>query len=118
VAAHELSLGPGVTLDYAVYRGLIVVSSSLRGIGDVVARRGQLDTAPAFRAALPGRPENVSSLGFVTSRQLLGLGEQTTLSQGALYRALLPDLQRIQAVGLDSTRGEPDTTAELFLHIP
>lgn len=118
VTAHQLALGPGVTLDYAVYRGLVVVSSSLHGIGDVVARRGQLGNAPAFRAALAGRPEKVSSLGFMTSTQLLGLGEQTTLSQGAVFRALVPDLQRVQAVGMYSTRGEPDTTAELFLHIP
>jgi hypothetical protein len=118
VTAHQLALGPGVTLDYAVHRGLIIVSSSLHGIGDVVAPSGQLGNAPAFRAALAGRPGKISSLGFVTSTQLLGLGEQTTLSQGAGFRALLPDLQRVQAVGMYSTRGEPDTTAELFLHIP
>jgi hypothetical protein len=31
--------------------------------------------------------------------------------------ALRPDLMRIRATGLASTRGEADTTAELFLQI-
>jgi hypothetical protein len=50
--------------------------------------------------------------------QLLTLGEQTTLSQGAGYRDLQPDLQRIRAVGMASTRAGTDTTATLFLQIP
>jgi hypothetical protein len=40
------------------------------------------------------------------------------LTHGARFRALAPDLERIRAVGMDSTSEEADTTAELFLQIP
>jgi hypothetical protein len=118
VTAHQLSLGPGVQLDYAVFRGLIVVSTSLRGIGDVAARSRALGDDASFKAALANRPSPVTSLGFATLSQLLTLGEQTTLSQGAGYRDLQPDLERIRAVGMASTRAGTDTTATLFLQIP
>jgi hypothetical protein len=38
--------------------------------------------------------------------------------RGAQREALRPGLQRIRGVGLTATRGESDTTAELFLKIP
>jgi len=31
---------------------------------------------------------------------------------------LRPDLEKIRAIGLDSTSGESDTTSELFIDIP
>jgi hypothetical protein len=63
-------------------------------------------------------PDPVTSLPFLDFNQLLSLGEQTGLTRGARYQALKPDLQKIRAVGLHSTRGEADSTAELFLKIP
>ena len=116
--AHEVSLGPGLQVDFGVFKGLVVVATSARGIGDVAARVGSLDHAAAYRAVLDGRPDQVTSLGFADFSQLLSLGEQTQLSQTARYRSLLGELQQIRAVGIDSTRGEDDTTAELFLPIP
>ncbi|MEA2146804.1 MAG: hypothetical protein QOG59_2391, partial [Solirubrobacteraceae bacterium] len=40
------------------------------------------------------------------------------LAHSAGYRSLVAELQQVRAVGLYSTRGEDDTTAELFLQIP
>jgi hypothetical protein len=60
----------------------------------------------------------VTSLLFLELSQLLSLGERTGLTRSASLRRLEPDLARIRAIGLTSTSGEADTTAELSLQIP
>jgi hypothetical protein len=118
VTAHQLSLAPGLQLDYAVFRGLVVISTSLNGIGAVAGRARPLADQPSCSATLANRPQQVSSLVFLDLNQLLSLAEQTGLLRGSRYRLLRPDLKKIRAVGLTSTRGEADSTAELFLQIP
>ena len=59
----------------------------------------------------------MTSLLFLDFDQLLSLGEQTGLTRSARYRAPRADLQRIRAIGLQSSSGEADSTAELFLQI-
>ncbi len=118
VTAHELSLTPGLQLDYAVFDGLVVVSTSRDGIGAVIAHQRAIAAARQFRTTLATRPRLVSSLLFLDFSQLLSLGEQTGLTPSARVRALTPDLEKIRGVGMDSTSGEADTTAELSLQIP
>jgi hypothetical protein len=118
VTAHQLTLAPGLQLDYAVFRGLIVISTSLKGIGVVASHARSLSDQPSYSAALSSRPQQVSSLVFLDFSQLLSLAEQTGLFRGTTYRLLRPDLKKVRAVGLTSTRGEADSTAELFLQIP
>ncbi len=118
VTAHQLTLAPGLQLDYAVFRGLVVISTSLNGIGAVAAHARSLADQDSYSKALPNRPQRVSSLVFLDFNQLLSLAEQTGLVRGSRYRLLRPDLNKVRAVGLTSTRGEADSTAELFLQIP
>jgi hypothetical protein len=118
VTAHQLSLAPGLELDYAVFRGLVVISTSLKGIGAVASHVRSLADQPSYSVALSSRPQQVSSLVFLDFNQLLSLAEQTGLFRGTRYRLLRPDLEKVRAVGLTSTRGEADSTAELFLQIP
>jgi hypothetical protein len=96
----------------------VVVSTSLEGIAGVAERARSLAAGPSYRAVLGASPKRVTSLLFLDFSQLLSLAEQTGLTRGVRYRALKPDLEKIRAVGLYSTRGEADTTAELFLQIP
>ncbi|HEV3053753.1 MAG TPA: DUF3352 domain-containing protein [Solirubrobacteraceae bacterium] len=117
VTAHQLPIAPGLELDYAVFRGLVVVSTSLGGIGAVASTRDTLAASPAYRATLSARPSRVTSLLFLDFSQLLSLGEQTGLTRGAAFRALQADLAKVRAVGLVSTGGENDSTAELTLQI-
>lgn len=118
VTAHQLSLAPGLQIDYAVFRGLVVISTSLNGIGAVAARARSLADQPSYSAASANRAQRVSSLVFLDLNQLLSLAEQTGLFHGSRYQLLRPDLERVRTVGLTSTRGEADSTAELFLQIP
>ena len=60
----------------------------------------------------------MSSILFTDFNQLLSLGEQTGLTSGTRLRELLPDLEKIRAIGLSSTSADSDTTTELRLEIP
>jgi hypothetical protein len=70
-----------------------------------------------YRATLAGRPSRVTSLLFLDFSQLLSLVGQTGLIRGATFNAVRADLAKIRAVGLTSTSGENDSTAELSLDI-
>jgi hypothetical protein len=117
VTAHQLPVASGFELDYAVFRGLVVVSTSLDGIAAVVADKHTLANQLGFKETLAGRPPRVTSLLFLDFSQLLSLAEQTGLTRGARFAVLRADLDKVRAVGLTSTSGEADSTAELSLQI-
>jgi hypothetical protein len=118
VTAHQLTLTAGLTLDYAVFRGLVVVSTSLGGIAAVAHHSASLRSEPAYSQALPGQPRPVTSLVFGDFSKLLRLAERTGLVRGATYQALRPDFNRIRAVGIQTTRGQAYSTAQITLDIP
>jgi hypothetical protein len=115
---HQFALGPGLQLDWAVFRGLVVLSTSVRAIEGIASHRAALSDTRPFHATLGDHPDQVTSLLFFDFHQLLAIGEQAGLMRGAQLGALRPDLERIRAVGLASTSGESDTTSEMFLQIP
>ncbi len=115
---HELQLGPGLQVNYAVTGGLFVLSTSVAAIDGVARRSRSLADDGAYQATLSDRPEQLSSLVFGDVSRLLALGEQTGLTNGARTRELLPDLSRIRAIGVSSTSRGADTTTELSLEIP
>jgi hypothetical protein len=117
VAARRITLAPGLNLAYAVFRGLIVISTSVHGIAEVAHHSQSVADQPAFKQTLPDQPRDVSSLVFLDFSQLLRLAERTGLTRSARYQALRPDLERIRAVGLETVRGSDDSTAEITLQI-
>jgi hypothetical protein len=118
ITVHHLSLTPGLQLNYAVFNGLAVLSTSRDGIALVASHQRSLAQDASFKATTGDRPDRVTSLLFLDFSQLLSLGEQIGLTGTARLRALLPDLQKIRAVGLSSTSGEADTTTQLSIEIP
>ena len=114
VTAHQLPLASGLELDYAVFRGLVVISTSLSGIAAVASRTHTLSRDPAYVATLAGRPSEVTSLLFLDLSQLLSLAEQTGLTSGARFDALRADLRRIGAdrTGIDERGGRFDRGAD------
>jgi hypothetical protein len=117
VIARQFAFSPGLQLSYAVFDGLIVVSTSTTAIGEIARAGRSLADDRVFRRAGSERPDRVTSLLFLDFSQLLSLGEQTGLVRSSLLRRLGPDVDRIRAIGASSTSGEADTTAELFLEI-
>jgi hypothetical protein len=118
VTVHDLGLGTGLQIGYAVFDGLVVVSTSVSAIDQVVSRSHSLADEKAYKTALSGRGDDLSPVLFTDFSQLLRLGEQTGLTSGARVRELLPDLEKVRAIGSSSTSGESDTTTELRLEIP
>jgi hypothetical protein len=114
---HVLSLAPGLQFDYAVSRGLLIISTSIDGIRSVLASGRALQADAAYRAALAPGPTKSTSLVFLDFSQLLSLGEQTGLARSAGDGRLRADLEKIRAIGLRSTSGKNDSTVELFLLI-
>jgi hypothetical protein len=114
---HQLSFAPGLQFNYAVAKGLVVLSTSLGAVSAVVSGRKALADDSLYRRAFPPHPHEVSSLLFLDFSQLLSLGEQTGLLRGATYNALRPDLKQIRTIGLASSSGEDDSNAELLLQI-
>jgi hypothetical protein len=116
--AHQLVLAPGLQFDYAVSGHELLLSTSLQGIAGAAHHARSLLDDRAYGLTLGNHPARVTSLLFLDLNQLLSLGEQTGLITGTRYRVLKPDLERVHAIGLDTTSGEAESTAELFLQIP
>jgi hypothetical protein len=118
ITAHQLSLANGLEFDYAVSRGLVIISTSLQGIAAVAARQHTLARDPAFQAVLGDRAKLLTSVVFVDLVRLLGLGEQTGLTSSARFRALRPDLDKIKAIGVASTRAPGVSSTQLTVRVP
>lgn len=118
VTAHQLALANGLQIDYAVARGLVVISTSLDGITAVLSRGDALSSETGFQDVLRGRPSRVTSLVFLDFVRLLTLGEQTGLTSSARFQALRSDLSKIEAIGLTSTRKPNQSTSVVNVRIP
>jgi hypothetical protein len=117
ITVHQVRLTAGLQFDYAVFNGIVAISTSSQGIAQVVANAHPLAREPSFATALGDRPKLVTSLVFANLAQLLKLGNLSGLSASATWKRLQPDLQRIGAVGLTSARGPGDSTTELSIQV-
>jgi hypothetical protein len=117
VTAHQLQVNAGFQLDYAVFRGLVVISTGLDGIATVAQPAHPLSGDPSFQFALGSRPKLVTTLVFADLQDLLSAGQLTGLASSSLYSRLRPDLQRVTAAGLSSTHAGAESDAQLSLQI-
>jgi hypothetical protein len=117
VTVSQLTLAPGLGLDWVVSHGLVVLSTSAGAVANVIAHRAQLSAEPAYKAATRGFSGQATSLVFFDLGPLLRLGEQTGLVASTTLKGLGPDLGQLRAIGLRSTKGTADTTTELQLQI-
>jgi hypothetical protein len=117
VTAHQLQLATGFQLGYAVFRGLVVISTSLQGIQDMAQQTTPLSRNPGFAAVLSGGARQVTSLVFANLATLVGATQQPGLAAGSLGARLEPDLRRITGVGETSTRGAADSTTRVTVAV-
>lgn len=115
VASRRLESGEGFEVDYALSRGTLAVSTSAAALAAVVRPRGAIDGNPDYKAVIHDSQSELTSIVFFDFSQLLSLFEPLGLTSDS---GLGADLQRIRAVGLTSTGGEAQTTAELTFEIP
>ncbi|MFL5848708.1 MAG: DUF3352 domain-containing protein [Solirubrobacteraceae bacterium] len=115
VDAFQLRLTPTVELDYAVFDGKLVIATSLAGIRRIKDDKQSLSDDAAFQSVLSSRPSRVTSLVFLDFGQLLSLSERTGLGQDPAYLAVRDDLHRVRAVGMATSAGKDETTAEITI---
>ena len=118
VSDHQLSLASGLELDYGVFRGLVVISTSTAGVAAVAQNAHSLAQDPGFRSVLPAHPTGVSSLIYASLAALVALGRRTNLISGSGFSRLAPDLAAIAHAGLISTRSSGQSTVRLSLRLP
>ena len=117
VTAHQLQLATGFQLDYAVFHGLVVISTGLAGIEDMARQSQPLARDPAFGAVLGSTPHPVTSLVFANLAALIGATQQTGVTSSSLTARLMPDLRQITGIGLTSTRGASDSTTQVTIAV-
>jgi len=118
VTAHQLVLNTGLQLDYAVFRGLVVISTSLQGIADVAQQSHPLSSDPGYRLALAGHPTVVTGLVYMALGKLLALGSATGLTSSTVFQAIATDLDKVTAVGLTTTRASDQSSSQITLAVP
>jgi Protein of unknown function (DUF3352) len=116
VTVHQLALSAGLQLDYAVFRGLVVISTGMQGISAVAERTGGtlIGSAP-YRAVLGSHPLRVTALVYADLGKLVSAGASTGLT--STLSAITDDLKRVGAVGLTSVRGATDSTSQLSIQV-
>jgi hypothetical protein len=118
VQAFQLRIATGVELDYAVFDGKLVVSTSLDGVRAVKDDKKRLPDDGSFKATLGDRPDQVTSLVFLNFSQLLALGERTGLADSRAYLSVRDDLRKVKAVGASATGSGGESTTKVFIQIP
>ncbi|HEV2062886.1 MAG TPA: DUF3352 domain-containing protein, partial [Solirubrobacteraceae bacterium] len=116
--AWTLRLPTGAGITYAVTEGLLILSTSPDGARAIVDADETLDDSDRFEDVLGDRPDRVGTLGFLDFSQLLELGEQTGLNDSRTYLRVRDDLRKINAIGVSSSSGEGESTAEILVSIP
>jgi hypothetical protein len=101
----------------AVFDGKVAVSTSAAGIRAVRDTGPRLDSTDQWRKSVGNHPESVSSLLFLDFSKLLQLGEQTGLDASRSYQAAKGDLQKVRAIGAQTSGNDSESTAEISLLI-
>jgi len=109
IAARRLDAGGGAELDYALHDGVLALATGTAPLAAVLRARGSIVENPDYRAVIPDSESELTSIVFFDFSQLLSFFEP--LGSTA-------DLREVRAVGLTSTGGEAQTTAELTFEIP
>ena len=121
VSDHQLTLANGLELDYAVFDGLVVISTSTAGVADVAGvvagHAHSLAEAPGFRSVLASRPAQLTSLIYMALPDLVALGRSTQLISGAGFQRLAPDLAAISDAGLTTTRSGGQSSVHIHLRV-
>ena len=117
VSVHSVQVSPAVELSYAVFDGMLVISTQPEGISQVRSSGDTLAGTSAFEEVKDQLPDQVSALVFLNLDEVLGLAEQAGLADNQLYASLSEDISRIGALGLAVSRSEDELRTELFLAI-
>jgi Protein of unknown function (DUF3352) len=117
VAVHSVQISPTVELSYAIFDGMLVISTQPEGISQVRSSSDNLAGTSAFEDVTDHLPDRVSALVFLNLDEVLGLAAQVGLAENPLYASLSDDISRISSLGLAVRGSEDELRSELFLAI-
>ena len=100
-----------------VFDGKVLVSTSQDGVRAFRSAGDHLTDTDQWRRAAGTHRHQVSSLLFLDFSRLLTLGEQTGLSASRAYQAAKADLQKVRAIGAQTSGNDSESTAEISLLI-
>jgi hypothetical protein len=113
VPVSSLQLGPGLALDYAVFRGLVAISTSGAVLRSMIAGGRPLSASAGYQEVVGDDDSAASALVFANFSRLVAIAADAGLLKGAGFGPLTPDLAQIRAIGIRESRHDTDTTAEL-----
>ena len=114
---NSVQVSGTVNLSYAVFDGLLVVSTDPAGIAQVRAGGDDLAGTDAYDRVLDSLPDEASALVFLNLDELLGLAEQAGLAEDPLYASLSDDISNIPALGLTVKGDDEQISSKLFLSL-
>jgi Protein of unknown function (DUF3352) len=117
VAVHSVQISPTVDLSYAIFDGMLVVSTRPEGISQVRSSGDNLAGTNGFEDATDRLPDRVSALVFLNLEEVLGLAQQAGLAENPLYASLSEDISRVGSLGLAVRGSDDELRTELFLAI-
>lgn len=108
VEARTLQVSPSLALTYAIFDGILAVSTSPDGIAGLVEAGGDddgdgLDQSDRFRKATEGFPDEVSLLGYLDLGGVVTIGEQLGLAEDPVYATFAGEFRRLDALGFAVT---------------
>ncbi|MBO0767530.1 MAG: DUF3352 domain-containing protein [Solirubrobacterales bacterium] len=112
VQVSQLSLGPALTVQYAVFNGYAVVATGTKAVGEIIADRVTLSGSGPYQSVLGGPSKTAGPLMYAAVTQLVRPNQPGLLASAGLS-ALAPVLDHIKTVGYRATGGKSQTTAEL-----
>ena len=105
---QSLRVSPVLDLTYAVANGLLIVATNPAGVASILAPSGAtLDATGTFGQATSGLSGSRSLLAYLNLRGLIAVGERAGLAANPGYRALAPEIHRLEALGI-SVASAPD----------
>lgn len=117
VSVHSVQVSPAIDLSYAIFDGMLVVSTQPEGVSQVRSSGDNLAGTSAFEDATDRLPDQVSALVFLNLEEVLGLAQRAGLAENPLYASLSEDISRVGSLGLAVQGSDQELRSELFLAI-
>jgi len=112
---RSIQLNPTVNLSYAVFDGMLVVSTDPAGIAQARSDGDRLAGSEAFEAATDDLPDEVSALVFLNLDELLGQVGRTDLVEDPFFASLSVNLDNIRSAALAVEGSDHRIRSELFM---
>jgi hypothetical protein len=117
VTVHSVQVNPSIDLSYAIFDGMLVISTQPQGISQVRSSGDNLADTDTFEDATDRLPDEVSALVFLNLNEVLGLAQQAGLAENPLYASISEDISRVGSLGLAVRGSDDELQSELFLAI-